>query len=86
MQRRTHTGKILRVEDVEYRPQRGLGTATLVKAWFAVVVAAIVLSLGLQQPAAVYLAAFPAPDPEFTDKAGVIKDRWRAAAGRASVG
>ena len=60
LQRRTHTGKILPAEDVEYRPQRGLGTLTLVKAWFAVVVAAIVLSLGLQHPAAPYLAAFPA--------------------------
>jgi hypothetical protein len=60
LRRSARTGKILPVEDVEYRPQRRLGTVTLVKAWFAVVVAAIVLSLGLQHPAAPYLAAFPA--------------------------
>jgi hypothetical protein len=48
------------MEDVEYLPQPGLGTATMVKACFAVFVTAIVASLGLQARAAFYLAAFPA--------------------------
>ncbi len=48
------------MDDIEYRPQRGIGTPALLRACFAIVVAAILLSLGLQSRAAVYLAAFPA--------------------------
>ena len=58
--RRTYCAKIQRVEDVEYRPQRSLGTPTLVKACFAATATAILLLLGIGVPAAVYVAGFPA--------------------------
>lgn len=48
------------MEDIEYRPQRGIGTAALARACVATVLAAILLSLGLQSEAAVYAAMFPA--------------------------
>jgi hypothetical protein len=58
--RRTNSGKIQPVEDVEYRPQRGLGNATLARAIIAVLVTGILVSLSFQSRAAVFVAAFPA--------------------------
>jgi hypothetical protein len=48
------------VEDVEYRPQRGLGTRTLVKACTATAAAVILFSVGNHAPGLAYLAAIPA--------------------------
>lgn len=48
------------MEDIEYRPQRGIGAVALLRAGVATVFAAILFSLGFQTRAAVYLAAFPA--------------------------
>src|ERR1700677_1139948 len=58
--RRTNSGKIQLVEDLEYRAQRGLGNATLARAIIAVLVTGILLSLSIQSPAAAFVAAFPA--------------------------
>jgi hypothetical protein len=55
-----HTGKIQQVEDVEYRPQRGLGTLVLIRACVATAAAAMLSSLGIQNPAVIYVAAFSA--------------------------
>jgi len=48
------------MEDVEYRPQRSLGTRTLVKACTGAAAAVLLLSVGNQTPALAYLAAIPA--------------------------
>jgi hypothetical protein len=48
------------MEDVEYDPQASLGTPTLVKAWFALAVTAILLLLGIGARPAAYVAGFPA--------------------------
>jgi len=58
--RRTNSGKIQLVEDLEYRAQRGLGNATLARAIIAVLVTGILLSLSIQSPAAAFVPAFPA--------------------------
>jgi hypothetical protein len=48
------------MEDVQYQPQRGIGTPALWRACVATVLALILFSLSLQAPAAGYAAAFPA--------------------------
>jgi hypothetical protein len=48
------------VEEIEYRPQRGVGVPTLIRACVTGAVAVGLLSLGVQFRAAFYLAAFPA--------------------------
>lgn len=48
------------MEDVEYRPQRALGTRTLVKACTATAAAVIMLSVGDHIAGLAYLAAVPA--------------------------
>jgi hypothetical protein len=48
------------MEDVEYRPQRGIGTVALFRACIATAFAAILLSLGFQSHTAAYGAMFPA--------------------------
>ena len=58
--RRTNSGKIQLVEDVEYRAQRGLGNATLARAIIAVLATGILVSLSIQSPAAAFAAAIPA--------------------------
>ena len=58
--RRTNSGKIQLVEDLEYRAQRGLGNATLARAIIAVLVTGILLSLSIQSPPAAFVAAIPA--------------------------
>jgi hypothetical protein len=58
--RRTNSGKIQLVEDLEYRAQRGLGNATLARAIIAVLITGILLSLSVQSPAAAFVAAIPA--------------------------
>jgi hypothetical protein len=58
--RRTNSGKIQPVEDVEYRAQRGLGNATLARAIIAVLITGILVSVSIQSRAAVFVAAFPA--------------------------
>lgn len=57
---RARTGKICRVEDVEYLPQRGVGVPVLIRACVTAASAAILFSLGTQARAAVYVAVFPA--------------------------
>jgi hypothetical protein len=52
--------KPLLMEDVEYKPQRGIGTPALLSACVATVLALILLSLSPQTPAATYAAVFPA--------------------------
>jgi hypothetical protein len=60
LHRQTHNGKIWHVEDdVEYRPQPGLGNATLAKAIIALIVAGVLLSLSAQSAAAAVVAAVP---------------------------
>lgn len=49
-----------RVDDVEYRPQPGLGTPTVAKAYVATGVTVVLLVLGIGAPAAAYFAGFPA--------------------------
>jgi hypothetical protein len=51
---------IRRVKDVEYLPQRGLGTRTLVKACTATAIAVILISAGNHTPGLAYLGAIPA--------------------------
>ena len=46
--------------DVEYRPQSGLGNASLGRAIVALIVTAVLLSLSVQNAAAGVVAAFPA--------------------------
>jgi hypothetical protein len=58
--KRTNSGKVQLVEDVEYRAQRGLGNATLARAIIALIIAGILLSLSVQSAAAGVVAAFPA--------------------------
>jgi hypothetical protein len=48
------------VEDVEYLPQRSLGTRTLVKACTATAIAVILFSVGNHTPGLAYLGAIPA--------------------------
>jgi hypothetical protein len=48
------------MEDVEYRPQRGLGTRALVKACTASAAAVILFSVGDHTPGLAYLGAIPA--------------------------
>ena len=52
--------KIRWMSDVEYRPQRGVGTRALVSACIALAVAAVLFSLGTQSRADSYVAVFPA--------------------------
>jgi hypothetical protein len=66
------------VEDVEYRPQRSLGTPTLVKACLAVAATAILLLLGIGVRAAVYVAGFPAAASIAWFAAYACKRRLRA--------
>jgi hypothetical protein len=53
-------GKPLLGEDVEYQPQRGIGTPALLRACVATVLALILFSVAAQDPAAAYAAVFPA--------------------------
>ena len=48
------------MDDVEYRPQRGVGTRALVNACVAVAMTALLLSAANIDRAYLYLAAFPA--------------------------
>ena len=66
------------MEDVEYRPQRSLGTLTLVKACFAAAATAILLLLGIGVPAAIYVAGFPAAAGVAWFAAYACKRRLRA--------
>jgi hypothetical protein len=54
------SGTIWQVEDVEYRPPRGVGLPALIRAVVATAAAVLVFSLGAQARAAAYLAPFPA--------------------------
>jgi hypothetical protein len=53
-------GKPLLMDDVDYRPQRGIGTPALWRGCVATVLALILFSLSPQTPAASYAAVFPA--------------------------
>jgi hypothetical protein len=66
------------MEDIEYRPQRGIGTPALFRAFVATVLAGLLLSLGFQSQAAVYGALFPGAVAVALFAAFVVQRRLRS--------